>query len=127
MHSAGVVEGTKGLTVAERITVMQAPLPRNNPNVKQALVAYSKLIAESMSGSILDVAGLEFDVLDGYLEAKEEETKGAEAMENAVKGSQAELSKMWSEVSAAPRDSSMSALPALEGLHKSTMLWLWLS
>lgn len=126
MHSAGVVEGTKGLTVAERITIMQAPLPRNNPNVKQALVAYSKLIAESRSGSILDVAGLEFDVLDDYLEAKEEEAKRAEAMKNAAKGSQMELSKMWSEV-AVPRDSSMSTLPALEGLHKSTMLWLWLS
>ena len=127
MHSAGVVEGTKGLTVAERITVMQAPLPRSNPNVKQALVAYSKLIAESRSGSILDVAGLEFDVLDEYLEAKEEETKRAEAMKNVAKGSQTELSKLWGEVAAAPRDSGMSALPALEGLHKSTMLWLWLS
>jgi len=123
MHSAGVIEGTRGLTVAEKITITQAPLPKNNPNVKEALVAYSKLIAESRSGSILDVAGLEFDVLDEYLEAQEEGAGREEATKKTV-WIQGEVYELASEAAAAPRDGS---LPALEGLHKSTMLWLWLS
>ena len=139
MNAAGVVEGTKGLTVAERITITQAPLPRNNPDVKQALVAYSKLIAESRSGSILTVGGLDLEVLDRYLQAKEEEANNEEEAKrvqakeeeaineeeeamNVAERSHVELAKMWTHNSMA-----LPALPELESLHKSTMLWLWLS
>lgn len=122
MHAAGVVEGTKGLTIAERITICQAPLPKRDVNVKQALVAYSKLIAESQSGSILDVK-LDLDVLDEYLEEKEQEAQRKAAMQQ---GSQNELANSWGE-GGASKDSSLMTLPRLESLHKSTMLWLWLS
>ena len=108
MNAAGVVEQTKGLTVAERITITQAPLPKKDIPVKQALISYSQLIAESRAASILDVQVLDWQVLDNYL---------AQKADPAEKNSNTEILG----------DSSLMVLPQLESLHKSTMLWLWLS
>ncbi|KAI5785598.1 P-loop containing nucleoside triphosphate hydrolase protein [Peziza echinospora] len=124
MHAAGVVEATKGLTVAERITIAQAPLPKRDATVKQNLIAYSKLIAESRSGGILDVEDMQLQVLDEYLAQKEMDAEAA--AEHARKASKKQLEEIRGEVTAA-KDGVIEILPRLESLHKSTMLWLWLS
>ena len=123
MRAAGVVEATRGLTVRERITITQAPLPRRDDNVKKSLIAYSNLIAESKSGSILDVRGLEWDVLDKYLEEKDRQA--SECQDNSSRSE--ELKKLWDQVTTAEKEGFLQSLPRLESLHKSTMLWLWLS
>ena len=124
MHAAGVVEATKGLTVAERITIAQAPLPKRDATVKQNLIAYSKLIAESRSGGILDVEDMQLQVLDEYLAQKEMDAETA--VENARNASKKQLEEIRGEFNAA-KDGVIEILPRLESLHKSTMLWLWLS
>lgn len=111
MNAAGVVEQTKGLTVAERITITQAPLPKTDNLVKAALISYSQLIAESRAASILDVPALEWQVLDDYLQQKEYTTEKDPNIE----------------ILGGCKASSLMILPQLESLHKSTMLWLWLS
>lgn len=118
MNAAGVVEQTKGLTVAERITITQAPLPKKDSFVKAALISYSQLIAESRAASILDIPVLDWQVLDDYLQQKEtsNQTKEEVAKNNPN-----------SEILDHPKESSLMTLPPLESLHKSTMLWLWLS
>ncbi|KAF8463471.1 P-loop containing nucleoside triphosphate hydrolase protein [Kalaharituber pfeilii] len=119
-HAAGIVETTKGLTVPERITITQAPVPRRDQNVKKSLVEYSQLIAESKSGSILDVDGLDLEVLDEYLEEKELEANGSAGKQGP------KPQDLWTNPGGL-RESNLLTLPRLESLHKSTMLWLWLS
>ena len=91
IKTADLIQQVKNLSAADRISLCAAPVDTKDPGAHQIILALARCIATQSGGSLLDIHGLNLEILDQPVTADREYLK------------------------------------QLEGLHKSIVLYLWLS
>ena len=94
---ADLIHPVKDLTIMDRIQFCAAPVSMRDSSVKKACLAYARCVAEKGGGELLQISALKLELLD----VDTSQMKGGEQF------------KLYFE--------------ELEGLHKSLVLYLWLS
>jgi ATP-dependent RNA helicase SUPV3L1/SUV3 len=61
---ADVIQDITGLSIPERIALCASPCDPRDPDLHQAIVAFAKCIASNSGGALLDIEGVNLDILD---------------------------------------------------------------
>ncbi|KAK2737668.1 RNA helicase [Myotisia sp. PD_48] len=77
---ASILDDVKGLSVLDKIVFMNAPLQSNNAEMVKVAKQFARCVAENRSGALLDIPGLNIEILDQKVSSDKEYMRSLEAI-----------------------------------------------
>ncbi|KAF2143576.1 uncharacterized protein K452DRAFT_224808 [Aplosporella prunicola CBS 121167] len=81
---ADVIHGVEGLSISDRITFTAAPANFKSPSDRTALISMAEFVAQQKDGSLLNIKGLPFDILDQEPDGSREYLFGLEQLHRGI-------------------------------------------
>ncbi|KAL2809577.1 P-loop containing nucleoside triphosphate hydrolase protein [Aspergillus granulosus] len=84
VDNAGVIDVVSGLQIADQITFMAAPIYTREPEGRDIAVAFAQCVANHTNGRLLDIPGLNLEILEEPVSGNKEYLHDLESLHKSV-------------------------------------------